>query len=73
MKEGLAQTRGPKDHINTRSLQTMISGIPLMLGLGTGISNPHVYAVFGACRAAELSLFQPGVKPGMKVVRLDHV
>ena len=27
--------RGPKDHISTRVLQNMISGIPLILSLGT--------------------------------------
>ena len=31
---GFAQPRGPRDHINTRILQNMISGIPLILGLG---------------------------------------
>ena len=33
--------RGPTGHINIRILQTMISGIPLILGLGT--SMPYVY------------------------------
>ena len=32
--------RGPKDHTNIRIVQTMISGIPLMLGLGTRMSDP---------------------------------
>ena len=38
-------SRGPTDHINTRILQTMVSGIPLLLGLGTRISDPYVYVV----------------------------
>ena len=47
--------RGPKDHINIRTLQTLISGIPLILGLGTRVSDPYVYVVSWApifdCRA----------------------
>ena len=30
-----AVSRGPKDHINIRILHNMISGSPLILGLGT--------------------------------------
>ena len=40
--------RGPKDYINIRILQTMISGIPLILGLGTRMSDPYVYVVLWA-------------------------
>ena len=40
--------RGPKDHKKIRFLQTMISGIPVMLGLGTGMSDPYVYVVYRA-------------------------
>ena len=32
---GMGYSRGPKDYINIRILQTMISGIPPILGLGT--------------------------------------
>ena len=39
------QIRGPRDHINRRILQTMISGILLVLGLGTRMSDPSVYIV----------------------------
>ena len=45
---GTSATRGPKDHINIRILQTMISGIPLILGLGTRMSDPYVYVVLWA-------------------------
>ena len=31
--------RDPNDHINTRILQTMISGIPLIVGLGTRMQD----------------------------------
>ena len=37
--------RDPNDHINIRILQTMISGIPLILGLGSRVSDPYVYIV----------------------------
>ena len=46
-------TLGPnKDHINKRILQTMISDILVILGLGTRMSDPYVYVVFWApnCR-----------------------
>ena len=46
--------RGPKDHINIRILQTMISGIPLMLGLGTRMSDAHVFAVCWAVGPIEM-------------------
>ena len=36
----------PKDHINTRILETMISDSPLMLGLGTRMSESSVSLVF---------------------------
>ena len=35
----------PKDHINTRILETMVSGIPLILGLGTRMPDPDVSVV----------------------------
>ena len=40
------ESRAPKDHINMRIriLPTMISGIPLILGLRTRM--PYVYVVF---------------------------
>ena len=37
---------GPKDHISIRMLQIMVSGILLVLGLGTRMSDPYVYVVF---------------------------
>ena len=40
--------RAPKDHIKARILQTVISGIPLMLSLGTRMSDPYLYVVFWA-------------------------
>ena len=43
----VAPVRGPKDHINIRILQTMISGIPLILSLGTRMSDRYVYVAFG--------------------------
>ena len=43
-----AKHRGPKDHINIRILQSMICGFPLILGLGTRMSDPYVYVVFWA-------------------------
>ena len=33
-----------------KTLQNMISGIPLILGLGTRMSDPHVYVVFWALK-----------------------
>ena len=38
--------RGPKDGINIRILQTMISGIPRRLGLRTTIKDTYAYVVF---------------------------
>ena len=38
--------RAQRDNLNTRILQTMVSDIPLKLGLGTRISDPYVYVVF---------------------------
>ena len=38
----LAISRDPKDHINIRLLETMISGIPLLASLGTRMSDPYV-------------------------------
>ena len=40
--------RGPKDHVNTRIPQTMISSILLLLGLGNKMSDPYVCVVFWA-------------------------
>ena len=40
--------RDPRDHIHIRILQTMISGTPLILGLGARMSDPDVYVVFRA-------------------------
>ena len=42
--------RGRKDHINTRILETMISGIPVIVGLGTRLSDPYVCVGFWAPR-----------------------
>ena len=39
----LPKARGPNDHINRRILQNMISGMPLIFGLGTSMSDPYVY------------------------------
>ena len=36
----------PRDHINIRIPKTMVSGIILVLGLGTRMSDPYVYVVF---------------------------
>ena len=35
----------PKDHVNTRILQHMISGTLLILDLGTSMLDPYVYVV----------------------------
>ena len=35
-------------YVNIRILQSMVSGIPLILGLGTRMSDPYVYVVFWA-------------------------
>ena len=43
-----AQTRAPKDHLNIRILQTMISGFPLVLGRGIRMWDPCVCVVFWA-------------------------
>ena len=47
-------SRGPKDHMNIRILQTMIStmisGIPFIAGLGTRKQDPYVYVVFWALK-----------------------
>ena len=40
--------RAVRDHINIRILQTMVSGFPLLWGLGTRMSDPCVYVVFWA-------------------------
>ena len=46
-KRGVCSS-APQDHINIRILQTMISAIPLILGLETKMSDPYVYVVFWA-------------------------
>ena len=43
-------TRAPRDHRNMRILQAMVAGIPLILSLGTRISDPYGYVEFGAPR-----------------------
>ena len=40
--------RAPKDHINMRITQNMISGIDPVYGLSTRISDPYVYVVLWA-------------------------
>ena len=40
--------KGPKDYINISVLQDMISGISLLLGLGTRMRDPCVYVAFSA-------------------------
>ena len=40
--------RGPNDHVNTRILQAIVSGIRFFLGLSTGMWHPYVYVYFGA-------------------------
>ena len=37
----MAYITGPKDNINIRILQNMVAGIPLVLGLGTRMSDPY--------------------------------
>ena len=37
--------RGPTGHINIRILPTMVSGIPIILGLGTGMQDPCVFTL----------------------------
>ena len=41
-------TTGPKDHKNIKVPQTMISGIPPILGLGTRMSDPYVTLLYHA-------------------------
>ena len=36
----------PGDHIKMRILKPTISGIPLLLGRGTSMSDPYDYVVF---------------------------
>ena len=43
---GLAAFKGREHHINIRILQTIISGILLILGVATRMSDPCVYVVF---------------------------
>ena len=38
----------------------MVSGIPLILGLGTRMSDPYVYVVFRAPRLKVLGFFTEG-------------
>ena len=41
----MALDRTSKDHINIRILQHIMSGIPLILGLGTRVPDPYAYIV----------------------------
>ena len=45
------ESRGPQDHINTRILQTMVSGLLPVLDLATRM-DLYVYVVFWAPRNA---------------------
>ena len=45
-----SDNRAPKNHINIRILQTIVSGIPLVLGLRTRMSDPCVYVACWAPR-----------------------
>ena len=58
--KGLGLGRGPKDHISIRILQKMVSGMPLMLGLGARMSDPYVYVVFWAPIGSQKYLEAPG-------------
>ena len=51
---------GPKDHTNIRLPQTMISGIPLLLGIGLRMRYLCVYVVFRASTDAWQD-FEPGI------------
>ena len=42
-----APHKGPKDHINGRILQNMISGIPLISGLGTNVRSLCLCGLLG--------------------------
>ena len=51
-----APVSGPKDHdIKIRILPTLVSGIPLVLGLRAGIQDPCFYLVFAVPTPAQLS------------------
>ena len=54
-----SKTKGPKDHINIRILQTRVSGIPLILGLGTEMSDPMFMWSFGPLKTASSSAQRP--------------
>ena len=54
------ETKGRKDPINIRILQTMVSGIPLTLELRTRMQDPLVSAFFGA-----LANHEPGHGPSL--------
>ena len=43
----------PRDSINARILQTLVSGITFILGLRTRMLNPHVHIVSGALEQKE--------------------
>ena len=50
LNSGIFLNGGPKDHINVRILQTMVSGIPLVEGPGTGMQDPYVLCgLLGPC------------------------
>ena len=58
MPRAVAQVRGPQqcpaDFINMRILQNMISGISLILGLGTSKRDPYSCVAFWAPASASL-------------------
>ena len=43
--EQSAINTGPKNHVNTRISHTLVSGIPLILGLRTRTLDPHAHVV----------------------------
>ena len=51
---------GPKKLINIRILQTMVSGIPLTLGLRTRLYDPDVNVVLGAPSTVETRKLENG-------------
>ena len=61
-------SRGPNDHIDIRILQTMASGIPLVLGNRTRIQDPSVHVVSGALARGQLNII--GCRPRALLERL---
>ena len=43
--EPTRNARAPEDHVNKRILQTTISGISLVLGLGTRMMDPFMFVL----------------------------